>query len=203
MQYGFFFDADLCIGCKACAMACKDIHDSPPEVNYRRVTQLVWGRWKQAGSIALPIGVGSETLSLSCSHCEKPACLQGCPQKAIQKDESGAVYINTSLCVSCQRCISNCPYGSISFNEETKRPEKCDLCRSRLTEGRLPACAEACPMRCLSIRPLEELKELCRSDESIYQVQERKQTDPHTFIHRNRNRPEGGDVWIRSLPQEI
>lgn len=203
MQYGFFFDADLCIGCKACVMACRDIHDAPAGVLYRRVTQMVWGHWEKKEGAALPIGIGSDCLSLACHHCENPACLRGCPQAAIQKDESGAVYIEKSLCVSCRRCISNCPYGVISFNPETKRPEKCDLCRSRIMEGRLPACVEACPMRCLTVRPVEELEELFRTDGRVYQMIGQGQSIPHTFIRRNRNRPMGGDFWIRSMLQEV
>ncbi|RPI20928.1 MAG: 4Fe-4S ferredoxin, partial [Chloroflexota bacterium] len=81
-QFAFYFDSRACSGCKTCQVACKDRHNLPTGVLWRRVYEVSGGSWTQMGSAWLP-GVFAYHLSLSCNHCENPACLQGCPSRAI------------------------------------------------------------------------------------------------------------------------
>ncbi len=203
MQMGFFFDADLCIGCKACVMACKDKHHSPAGVAFRHVTQIVWGQWKTENGIQVPDGVGSDSMSSACNHCDHPACLAACPQNAIRKEEDGTVRYDTERCVSCRLCIKRCPYGAITFNKQAGKPQKCDLCYEGRQRGETPACVGACPMRCLQCRPVEELEKMMESDSSIYRLPDQGGTGPNFYIRRNRNRPVDGSYWMRSLWEEV
>ena len=202
MQMGFYFNADLCIGCKACVMACKDLHDSPLGISFRRVYQVVWGKWIGEGNVRTPVGVGSYSLSLACAHCERPACLTACPKGAIQKRDTGAVWIDYSRCVACRICIRACPYGAIDFNRRAHRPEKCDFCWEQQEKGEAPACAASCPMRCLSVRPLPELIRLAETDPYVSRMED-EGTSPAVFIRQSRNRPPDGEAGtIRSMKEE-
>lgn len=202
MGNGFYFNADLCIGCKACVMACKDLHDSPLGISFRRVYQVVWGKWKEEGGVEIPDSVGSYSVSLACAHCEKPACLSACPKGAIHKRDCGAVWIDSSQCVSCRICVRECPYGAIDFNRRTNRPEKCDFCWERQERGESPACVAACPMRCLTVLPLEELLRLEKDDPDVYRMED-EGTGPAVFIRQSRNRPPAGETGtIRSMAEE-
>ncbi|MEF9925739.1 MAG: 4Fe-4S dicluster domain-containing protein, partial [Raoultibacter sp.] len=105
-------------------------------------------------------------LTLSCQHCENPACVKVCPVGATYKDpETGIVRQDYDKCIGCRMCMAACPYTGVrSFNwEEPKYSvpfsvgdasipahqkhvvEKCTLCNHRLAKGEQPACVLACP----------------------------------------------------------
>ena len=204
MQDSFFFDADKCIGCKACVMACKDNHNSPLGINFRRVYQVAQGEWIKKNGIQIPCGVSSCSLSFACSHCEEPACQKACPKKAIEKDERGAVWINWEKCVACRVCIKKCPQGAIAFNSKTHRPEKCDFCRERQEQGLRPACAAACPMRCMEVLSIEEILRRQQEDSTIFRFSGNTDTKPAFFIKPNRNVGKGAKGYrIRSMSEEL
>lgn len=84
-------------------------------------------------------------LSAACNHCEEPACMKACPVGAITKEpEFGVVLIDQEKCIGCRRCEPACPYGAPTFNEITKKMDKCTLCIHRLREGLAPACVRSC-----------------------------------------------------------
>lgn len=150
-QRAFHFNQQACHACKACQMACKDLHDLPVGVNWRRVTT------KEQGVFPRPRVFH---LSLACNHCERPACAAACPEGALYKRESdGVVLLDHERCLGCLACADACPYGAIQHNPQTDTVGKCDFCDALLARGEEPACVTACPMRALTAGWLDELDE--------------------------------------------
>ncbi len=157
MQMAFYFDQSRCLGCYTCKVACKDWHDvNAGSAQWRRVTAMEWGTYPK---------VFLAYLSISCNHCDKPACSDACPQGAITKrQEDGIVVVDKEICLGgsdCDRyCLEACPYDAPQFgDEEDPKMQKCDCCLDRLSEGKKPICVDACPIRALDADPLDELKE--------------------------------------------
>ncbi len=134
---GFVLNAARCIGCKACQMACKDRNGLPTGLYFRRADTV-----ETAGQLV--------RLSLSCSHCENPACLAACRNDAYSIDENGTVLHDAGKCIGCGLCAASCPFGSIHMNPVTGQAQKCDLC------GGDPACVKACPTRAVQFEELGE-----------------------------------------------
>lgn len=136
-QLSLMIDLERCIGCKSCEAACKAEHGLGPTENRNRV---VW-----FGETTQP---GLDFLTLSCQHCERPACLRACPvvPKAITKDpDTGVVAIDETRCTGCGECVVACPYGAMGYDMIDHHAVKCDLCADRRQDGLRPACATACP----------------------------------------------------------
>ena len=134
-QLGYSFNADDCIGCKACEIACKNENQTPSHI-----------RWRKVNKIAPDL-----FLSVSCNHCDTPECFRVCPERAFTKRQDGIVEIDESRCNGCQLCVSACPYHAPQFNPETQKVSKCQMCYPRQDAGLPPACVEGCPTGALSI----------------------------------------------------
>ena len=142
-QLGFKIDLSRCVGCRACAVACKAELNTPDGVAYRRVVDQTSGSFPEQKKIFV---------TMACFHCDEPACLKACPVNAISKDQNfGIVLIDQNLCIGCKYCRAACPYGAPKFNKMTKKMEKCTLCvhrtlnsdRTALT-GLKPSCVQTC-----------------------------------------------------------
>ncbi len=153
-QLGFKFNPARCVGCRACSVACNQEMNTVPDTRYRRVIE------KQAGIYPIP---KRQFISMSCFHCDKPACLMACPvspnktnlndaNNCIRKDDKfGIVLIDQDKCIGCKYCIAACPYGAPQFNRMTEKVEKCTLCVHRVLDGTrqnltgwVPACVATC-----------------------------------------------------------
>jgi formate dehydrogenase iron-sulfur subunit len=136
-QYRFHFDMTQCIGCKCCVVACNEQNGNPADINWRRVGEIEGGWYPDTYRLYLSMG---------CNHCLEPSCLIGCPVEAYTKDPvTGIVQHSAEACIGCQYCTWNCSYGVPQYNPERGVVGKCDMCYGRLTQGREPACVNACP----------------------------------------------------------
>ena len=97
-------------------------------------------------------------ISMSCNHCEQPACLENCPVGAYTKLEDGTVIQDHSKCIGCKTCVSACPYGAPSYDEESSTTYKCDGCYDRRQRGEMPACVSACPGANIALDEMDALQ---------------------------------------------
>ena len=149
-QYAFDVDLDACSGCKACVTACHNLNGLDENEVFRDVGLLV------GGTIELPI---MQHVTSACHHCLEPACLEGCPVNAYDKDPTtGIVKHLDDQCIGCQYCIFKCPYDVPKYNARLGIVRKCDMCSDRLSVGEAPACVQACPNQAIRITLVEARK---------------------------------------------
>jgi Fe-S-cluster-containing dehydrogenase component/DMSO reductase anchor subunit len=142
-QYAFEVDLDSCTGCKSCVAACHSLNGLEDNETWRDVGLLV------GTSRAHPF---SQTVTTACHHCADPACLNGCPVLAYEKDPvTGIVRHLDDQCIGCSYCILKCPYDVPKFSERLGIVRKCDMCHDRLAHGEAPACVQACPTHAIKI----------------------------------------------------
>jgi Fe-S-cluster-containing dehydrogenase component len=172
MRYGMVIDLTKCVGCNACAAACKQANATPPGVLWSKVLLYETGEYPQARLHFLP---------MLCMHCQEAPCLEACPTGATYRGEGGLVLVDDNLCVGCRYCMMACPYEARSYN--SSRPvdyysgqgptefeklrqgehpkgaiEKCTFCAPRLREGKLPACVVTCPAEARIFGDLDDPK---------------------------------------------
>lgn len=137
-------DVDRCVGCHACTVACKVMHEMPVGRYWNRVLRI-GPNPKEGGSGNWP-DVEMYFLNLSCQHCATPECVSVCPTGATTKTENGTVQIDPNVCIGCESCIPACPYGVRYLNEDTGVVEKCNLCQDIIDSGEvdLPRCVSQC-----------------------------------------------------------
>jgi formate dehydrogenase iron-sulfur subunit len=164
---GFFTDTTLCIGCKACEVACKQWNQLPDDgfrltgMSYDNTAALGASTWRHVTFAERPAargGVAWKMMSDVCKHCERAGCLEACPTGAIIRTEHGSVYIQPDVCNGCGYCVPACPFGVVARREDDGRAFKCTLCYDRLQGGLEPACAKHCPTDSIQFGPLDELR---------------------------------------------
>jgi formate dehydrogenase iron-sulfur subunit len=168
MAVGFFTDTTICIGCKACEVACKQWNQLPDDgllftaMSYDNTASLGASTWPLTGQ---ETGLGNFSwllMSDVCKHCQKAGCLEACPTGAIIRTEFDSVYVQPDICNGCGYCVVSCPFGVIDRREDDGRAWKCTLCYDRLKGGLEPACAKACPTDSIRFGDLDELKDQAR-----------------------------------------
>jgi Fe-S-cluster-containing dehydrogenase component/DMSO reductase anchor subunit len=159
-QYAFEVDLDACTGCKACVTACHTMNGLDESEIWRTVGLLHGGTHDE------PV---LQTVTTSCHHCVEPACLQGCPVRAYEKDPvTGIVRHLDDQCFGCQYCTLMCPYDAPKYNARAGIVRKCDMCEGRLSHGEAPACVQACPNQAISIRVVDQADAVARSDAGTF-----------------------------------
>jgi formate dehydrogenase iron-sulfur subunit len=176
---GFFTDTSICIGCKACEVACKQWNGVPEDgfnflaQSYDNTGRLDANTWRhvafiEQGAPRTEVTPGTEVTgpggmrwlmsSDVCKHCTSAACLEVCPTGALMRTEFGTVVVQQDVCNGCGYCVPACPFGVIDQRKGDGRVWKCTLCYDRLKGGLHPACAQACPTQSIQFGPLDELR---------------------------------------------
>jgi formate dehydrogenase iron-sulfur subunit len=178
MAKGFYTDTTVCIGCKACQVACHQWNELPAEDpaerelsgrSYDNTLKLSAVNWRHVKFIEqIPEDrhqdgylQGSRWLMMSdvCKHCVRAACLEVCPTGAIVRTEFDSVYIQQDVCNGCRACVAACPFGVVDMGHDGKA-HKCTLCYDRLQHGMEPACAQVCPTDSIRFGEVSELRAL-------------------------------------------
>lgn len=157
MRLGLVIDLDVCVGCHACAVACKQWNnggeigpladtcthgEQPDGVWFNRIRHYEVDEYPESKVVNFP---------MSCLHCEEAACVTVCPTGASYKRPDGIVLIDQDKCMGCNYCAWACPYGARELDKQSKTMKKCTLCVDRIEDEslpideRLPACVITCP----------------------------------------------------------
>jgi formate dehydrogenase iron-sulfur subunit len=181
---GFYTDTTVCIGCKACEVACKQWNQLPADGfawtgnSYDNTGELSATSWRHVKFIeqlpgkGVPVLPGPDSeafdpgrwlmMSDVCKHCVAAPCQQACPTGALIHNEFGNVYIQPDICNGCAYCIAACPFGVITRSTIDGHAHKCTLCYDRQRDDLVPACAKACPTESIQFGPIDELRERAR-----------------------------------------
>ena len=173
---GFYTDTTVCIGCKACEVACKEWNQLPATNggvlemsgdSYDNTQKLDGTHWRHVKFVEQfnETRIDGRWLMMSdvCKHCVQAACLEVCPTGAIIRSEFDTVVIQSDACNGCRLCIAACPFGVIGINEAANTAQKCTLCYDRLQVGMEPACSQACPTDSIRFGTIRELKQLAEA----------------------------------------
>jgi formate dehydrogenase iron-sulfur subunit len=179
-RVGFFTDTSICIGCKACEVACKEWNGLPDVerelsgMSYDNTGMLGADAWRHVAFVEQPArrehGDGGEAATGTgelrwlmssdvCKHCTEAACLDVCPTGSLFRTEYGTVVVQDDICNGCGYCVPACPFGVIERRESDGRVFKCTLCYDRLRSDMQPACAQACPTDSIQFGRVDELRE--------------------------------------------
>lgn len=192
---GFFTDSTLCIGCKACEVACKEWNNVDEDGlnwtgfsydNTGAVGHSTWRHVKFVENTTVP-GIGGNAPNLLswefssdvCKHCEVAGCLESCPTGALVRTQFGGVYLQPDVCNGCAYCVTACPFGVVQRNDDDGRAFKCTFCLDRQNAGLKPACASVCPTESIMFGQLDELH--LRAEQRLESLHARGMTDAEIY----------------------
>jgi formate dehydrogenase iron-sulfur subunit len=188
-EMGFFTDTTVCIGCKACEVACKQWNQLPGDGfqwtgnSYDNTVKLSSTTWRHVAFIEQMDGTGSPPrwlmMSDVCKHCVHAPCQEVCPTGALIYNEFGNVYVQQDICNGCASCVVACPFGVIDRNSEDGKAHKCTLCYDRQRDGMTPACAKSCPTASIQFGTVSELRE--RAQKRVEELHARGETDAYLY----------------------
>lgn len=166
---GLLYDATMCIGCKACTVACRDANGLAPDTtgSPSRIYNAPVDLSARAKTVIKLYAEGSTQsyMKAQCMHCVDPACVSACMLGSLKKREFGIVTYDVDYCIGCRYCEVACPFGVPKFEFAKAAPKivKCELCKERLAAGQEPACTDVCPRHAVIYgRRTELLKEAKR-----------------------------------------
>jgi formate dehydrogenase iron-sulfur subunit len=197
-SYGFFTDTTVCIGCKACEVACKEWNALPADGltltghSYDNTIDLSATTWRHVAfveKISPDDGKRATTMppyqsawlmmSDVCKHCEHAACVEACPTGSLFYTEFNTVVVQQDICNGCGYCVPACPYGVIELNLHDGKAHKCTLCYDRLKGGLEPACAKSCPTNSIQFGEVSELLE--RANRRVDQLHQQGVTGAYLY----------------------
>jgi Fe-S-cluster-containing dehydrogenase component len=199
-RLGLLHDTTLCVGCRSCEVACKEVNGLPPfegeAIGDRSVfdtvrrttdtTLTVVNQYRDAADGAPPV-----YRKLQCMHCNEPCCAAVCPVHAFSKTPEGPVLYDAEVCMGCRYCITACPYYALAYEYDdplTPRVMRCTMCYPLIKEGLSPACAAVCPVGAITYGERAQLLEVAR---------ERIRKFPDRYLNHVYGEHEfGGTSWL-------
>jgi len=177
-------DLTKCIGCLACASACKEINGLPVDDGAGELSATTWAAVETRAGVHI---------RRQCMHCLDPACVSVCPVGALQKTEEGPVIYDAARCIGCRYCMIGCPFGMPKYEWDNPLPkvQKCIMCyQKRLSEGKEPACTAACPTGATIFGDRDEL---------IHEAQHRIDDHPDRYVDHVYGLEEAGGTSVLYL----
>jgi formate dehydrogenase iron-sulfur subunit len=190
MKAAILNDLTRCIGCEACACACKEVNDLPREQSADKLSATTWSIVEKRPRA---------NVRRQCMHCLEPACASVCPVAALRKTPEGPVIYDESRCIGCRYCMVGCPFGIPKYEWDSPLPRvrKCIMCfEKRIKEGRQPACTAACPTGATVFGDRDEL---------IQEARRRIQAEPGKYVDHIYGLNEAGGtsvMYLSSVPFE-
>lgn len=205
MEKSVLVDLTLCIGCRACQIACKQWNERST-----RKTSL-------DGNFTNPTALNSDTYTHikffekrtdsgpvwsfvrdQCLHCKNPACVSVCPVSALKKSADGPVVYNYDKCIGCRYCMMACPFQIPKYEWESTSPwiQKCSFCSERIKDGMIPSCIKTCPTQTMFYGD---------SSEVLSEAEKRLKSNPGKYVNHIYGKTEaGGTSWmyISAIPFE-
>ena len=201
MSKAVLYDANKCIGCRACQIACKQwnelpsdattnrgTYENPPRLDAHTFTKIRFNEVENDGTFHFVF------TKVQCMHCEYPACAAACPVGALQKTDNGPVIYDDNKCFGCRYCMVACPFGIPNYEWDTPLPwvRKCTFCADRQSGGLKPACVSTCPTGALKYGEREEL---------IAEARQRIAEHPSEYVnHIYGEKEAGGTSWLYLSP---
>ena len=207
-RMGFFTDTSVCIGCKACEVACKEWNAVPEDgieltgMSYDNTRSLGASTWRHVAFVEQITKPGESRWLMSsdvCKHCTESGCLDVCPTGALMRTEFGTVVVQDDVCNGCGYCVSACPFGVIDRRQSDGGAHKCTLCYDRIGDGLTPACAKACPTESIQFGPLDELRE--RAALRLEDLHEAGVADARLYLNDPQDGVGGGGAFFLLLDE--
>ena len=168
-RFGMLIDLSLCIGCNACAVACKQENGVP-------LTKF--NTWVESWDVGTGERARRANQPKLCNHCADAPCVKVCPTGASYRTEEGVVLVDAEKCIGCKYCMAACPYQARWVDDNTGVVGKCTFCHHRTSHGLLPACVSTCVTRARYFGDLN---------------------DPESDIAKRLAEADGGDVLYEDL----
>lgn len=198
---GLLYDTTLCIGCKACVVACREANDMPVDNRHDPLYDAplsLNGRTRNIIKLHKDDQGRRSYMKQQCMHCIDPACVGACMIGALQKREYGVVTWDGSRCIGCRYCQVACPFSIPKFEWDSRTPKivKCELCSHRLAEGGRPGCTEVCPREAVIFGRYEDL---------LAEARRRLGENPGRYVDRIYGETDGGGtqcLYLSHVPFE-
>jgi formate dehydrogenase iron-sulfur subunit len=177
-------DITKCIGCQACVYACKEANNLPEsEKDEVELSPTAYTVVKEKDEVYY---------RRLCMHCNDPTCASVCPVKAFEKTPNGPVIYHSNKCIGCRYCIQACPFNVPTYEWKSTKPlvRKCTMCAERQKQGKIPACAEACPTGATIFGDRDEL---------IKEAHKRIKENPELYVNHVYGEKEAGGTSVLML----
>jgi formate dehydrogenase iron-sulfur subunit len=210
MSKSILVDTTRCIGCGACATACKVVNGLPldapaavpaPSAKSLSETELVdfaqshgeVGGDLSAKALNVVESHGGVSVRRFCLHCQDPTCVSVCPVRALRKTAAGPVVYDAGRCIGCRYCMMACPFSVPRYEWNVAlapKVKKCTMCAPRQAKGLPPACVAACPAEASTFGERDDLRR---------EAQKRVRENPKSYVHHIYGENEAGGTSVLYL----